>query len=163
MHHRNILRFVDEHTEAGQEKCLIRYDSNSFLTNSTLYAQFSGMKKNSYNRNLRQHGFAIDSGCDVAAELGIRFPMIMTSARSLVKRVCMFGQFNGQSSDEEIGIATDHACQVQSRRVTPELPRPHQTLPLCHHCHDHHRHSRHKRWQLEMEPESKQMLILIKK
>jgi hypothetical protein len=45
------------------------------------------MKKNSINRDLKQHGFEIDEEWKVGQGFGNRFPMIVSSSRQWVKRV----------------------------------------------------------------------------
>jgi hypothetical protein len=117
LRHRNVLRFVGEHPETGREIGIVPCDSKSFFMNSSLYSQFCGLKKNSMNRDVKQHGFAIDKTCNAGKELENRFPNIVSGSRQWVKRVFMCGSFNGQSSDEEAAIATEHGRQVRNGRL----------------------------------------------
>jgi hypothetical protein len=87
------------------------------------------MKKNSINRNLKQHGFEIDEEWKVGQGFGNRFPMIVSSSRQWVKRVFKFGSFNGQSSDSEVAIATEYGRQVRNGQMKCELSRPSSNFP----------------------------------
>jgi hypothetical protein len=118
MRHRDILRFAKEYPETGPQIGVIPCDSNSFFMNSTLYSEFCGMKQNSMNRDLRQHGFVIDKECNIGLELRNRFPQLISTSRQWVKRIFRFGSFNGQSSDEEVAIATEVGRQVRNHHIS---------------------------------------------
>jgi hypothetical protein len=122
--HRDFLRFTEDHPEQGPECGLIPCDSNSFLLNSTVYAKRHGLKRNSLNRNMQLHGFALDRSCDVTAELRARFPHLAPSGQHWVKRVFRYGPFNGRISDGQALVAHRRAAETRQSHVQSRAQAP---------------------------------------
>jgi hypothetical protein len=122
--HRDALRFVEHYPTSSPIVGLIPCPPNGFLHNSSVYSAFCGLKRNSCNRNFQQHGFVLDGTCNVQDELNNRFPGLNLSPRNWVKRVFVFGPFNGQTSEAEADCALNHARAVRARRVPAAPPRP---------------------------------------
>jgi hypothetical protein len=108
---RNTLRFVDNHPDAASRTGLIPFGPNSFLVNSKICSQFFGIKPNSCNRNFQQHQFGIDFHYQITQACRDRYPNIQLSQRTWPRRTFKYGQFNGDSSDEEIAVATIEASR----------------------------------------------------
>jgi hypothetical protein len=112
---RDTLNFVQTHPQYGPRIGLIPADDNSFFLNSTAFAEFLGLKdRRSCNRDFQQHGFVLDSTCNVLDELKKHVQGVLPSSRCWVKRRFAFGSFNGNSSREEIARVSNHAREVRN-------------------------------------------------
>jgi hypothetical protein len=109
------LSFVDNNPQFIPEIGLMSTGSNSFLINSKVCSTFFGMKRNSLNRNLQQHGFILDRKADVMAELLPDHSELEWSARHWSKRIFILGSFNPESTIEEINLATNNARLTRTR------------------------------------------------
>jgi hypothetical protein len=109
-----ILRFLIDHPEAALCIGLIPYDQNSFLINMKYFAAFLGLKQNSCNRNFQQHMFILDKNFRISQELRDRYPAVTLSERTWRRRQFALGNFNGNSSEAEIAVAT---AAARSARV----------------------------------------------
>jgi hypothetical protein len=88
------IRFVTEHPEFRFEIGLIPLGTSSVLVNSSVFAQFIGVKRNSLNRDFQQHGFVRNvSSPDPTPE-----PI----PRNWTKRTFKYGPFNAECTEEEI-------------------------------------------------------------
>jgi hypothetical protein len=110
----DTLNFVSAHPEYTLDIGLIPAGPNGFFLDSTLFAEFLGLKnQNSCNRNFQQHGFPIDRRCNVAIELPKYYSQSVPSGRHWAKRVFTFGAFNGDAT----GMATNYARDVRMSRA----------------------------------------------
>jgi hypothetical protein len=88
---------------------------NSFFVHTATHAKFLGLKHRSgLNKDFEQHGFYIDTQCNVARELSQLCPEISPSCRNWVKRVFDLGLFNGDISDQEAAVASNYAKKVRN-------------------------------------------------
>jgi hypothetical protein len=106
------LKFVTEHPECRSEVGLIPSSTCSFFVNSDVFARFLGVKRNSLNRDLQQHGFV--------RELCSEDPTLGPVSRHWTKRTFKYGSFNAQCTEEETGQASNHAKQHRMRIVPVE-------------------------------------------
>jgi hypothetical protein len=116
---RDSLLFVANHPESASQIGLIPYGQDSFLVNSKTWAQFIGLKFNSCNRNFQDHGFKLDSHFVISQELRNRYPEVILSRRKWLKRTCVHGPFNAQSTDVEIARAQSYAKAIRARTPHP--------------------------------------------
>jgi hypothetical protein len=102
------LCFVSENPGAKGQIGVIPCGTNAFLVNSQIAASFFGFRSgNSFNRDLNQHGFDVDKNCNIIEELRLHFLQAIPMARCWKKRVFKGGNFNPQSTQDEIAIASE--------------------------------------------------------
>jgi hypothetical protein len=111
---RELLRFLTLHPQYARDVGLIPAGTKGFFVNSQVCARFLGSKcRNSLNRNFQEHGFKIDQTANVADELKFCSPQLITSHRCWSKRVFDFGDFNGESSNQQTDLASNYARLVR--------------------------------------------------
>jgi hypothetical protein len=121
--------FVTKHPEHAIEVGVIPCPPNAVFVHSRIHVNFCGLAKySSCNRNFKQHGFFVDHKCNVVAELQlvVRDFSVSFSPRSWAKRVFILGQFNCNSSLDEIAAATAYAKRIRTSRgnQSPQLLQP---------------------------------------
>jgi hypothetical protein len=107
------LQFTRDHPNHIPDVRVVSCGENSLLINPEALARCCGLKRNSLNRNLNQHGFKLDTDCDIAMELRKHCPWVCTSPKCWRKRVFSKGSFNPTSTQEEAAAAAAHARAVR--------------------------------------------------
>jgi hypothetical protein len=110
------LHFIESHPDAIPLIGLIPCGGSTFLVNSKLCAPFFGIKRNSCNRNFQQHGFRVENQGNIRDILALKCPSFAGNERHWVMRVFSFGEFNADSTPEEVALASAHARSVRSHR-----------------------------------------------
>jgi hypothetical protein len=117
---RNTLRFLQNHPEYTLQVGIIPDGQNAFFINSSIAAQFFGLKnRNSFNRDLKQHGFIVDRSANITHQL-------IPVSRCWVKRIFPFGDFNGDSSIKQTERASNFARRIRNRN--DQIPQNCHTL-----------------------------------
>jgi hypothetical protein len=112
---RDTLRFLSLYPQYQQQVGLIPDGQNGFFVNSQTCAIFFGLKnRNSFNRNLQQHGFDIDHTSNITDQHNFLSSELISAHRCWTKRVCTVGDFNGQTSTLQTELASNHARQIRN-------------------------------------------------
>jgi hypothetical protein len=94
----------------------------AILFDVRVLARFLELIPNGLNKNLRQHGFEMDTKADIVAELERCAPAFhwTTKAKTWSKRVCREGAFHPGTTDAEAyEWAARAACMRHGRRYVP--------------------------------------------
>jgi hypothetical protein len=118
------LSFVAAYPQFVSVIGLIPAGPKSFLINSHVCSTFFGMKRNSLNRNLQDHGFLLEPKADIEAELCRYNRELRRFARHWSKRMLVLGPFNPKSAIGETSRATDFPRHTPIHEALQQVQEP---------------------------------------